>query len=133
MGWKSGDTNNQAPRGDPFRYIGLDDFLRAWGDTWVAGFADEAAREAHVRALFRYGLEGEERNGGPKDYYYSFCRRGWLKSSCAWHCRDCGECKEWRDWHCERCGECAFGSHIPCDGCGGVSERYEASSDYGSE
>jgi hypothetical protein len=73
--------------------------------------------EPHIQALLRDGLADEE---GMR--YYSFCRGQWEQGDCTWHCRDCGECNDWREWHCGKCKKCTYGVSIPCQGCGGVSE-----------
>eukprot|EP00953_Heterococcus_sp_UTEX-ZZ885_P023468 12898-Heterococcus_DN1.PRE.1 len=50
-------------------------------------------------------------------FMYSFCRGGPADTSHTWHCRVCGECKDWRDWHCKTCNKCQYGSSIPCEQC----------------
>lgn len=118
MGLEPGDVDNQAPSGEYFDVPGFDDALRAWKVKWVDGFADDTARQAHVKALFRYGLLGDGFGGGYHETWYSFCKGGWEEGSCTWHCHECGECRDWREWHCGNCGECTYGQSLPCDGCG---------------
>ena len=129
MGLKGRDVN-YIPKGEVFHEDGFDDRLRAWKDRWVAGFQNEVEKTAHVRALFKYGLGTADDGDGYRSFFYSFCRGGWEQDSCTWHCRTCGECKDWREWHCGRCNECAYGVSIPCDGCGGVSDSYDPNERY---
>ncbi|KAM0798499.1 hypothetical protein BDR22DRAFT_375825 [Usnea florida] len=120
-----GRDGDERPTGEVFHDEGFDHNLLAWKDGWVAGFENEVARNAHIRALFRYGLGTEDNDGEHRRFFYSFCRSNWEQSSCTWHCRACGECKDWRDWHCKRCNECSDGLNYPCQGCGGISQSYD--------
>lgn len=120
------DDITSAPMGDAFDED-CDYKLAEWKQKWVNGIAtsDEGAKNAHIKALLRHGLVDER-----SMWYYSFCRgsrgnQGMLvQDSCTWHCRDCGECNDWREWHCGKCKECTYGVSIPCQGCGGVTEMH---------
>lgn len=90
-------VGDDIPKGDVFHEEGLDDSLRAWKDQWVAGFSNESERTAHVRALFKSGLGTEDDGDGRRRFFYSFCREEWEQNSSTWHCRTCGECKDWRE------------------------------------
>lgn len=37
--------------------------------------------------------------------FFSFCRQPehWESTNDTWHCRICGECRDWRESHCEQC------------------------------
>lgn len=119
MGVRRGDLTS-APMDDAFDE-NFNYEPAKWKDRRINSIAagDEAPKEPHIQALLRNGLADEE---GMR--YYSFCRGQWERGDCTWHCRDCGECNDWREWHCGKCKKCTYGVSIPCQGCGGVSELY---------
>lgn len=51
-------------------------------------------------------------------YWYSFCWGSVVEDSCTWHCKVCGQCRDWREWHCQRCNKCTYGVTLPCEHCG---------------
>ena len=76
---------------------------------------DEMSDNDVVRdALSTDGLQLFERFDG---VYFSICTDQLLEKTCNWHCRICGNCKDWRDWHCKGCNTCKYGVTIPCDTC----------------
>lgn len=56
------------------------------------------------------GCKGEK-------YFYSFCWHSAEQDSCTWHCKICGECRDWREWHCDQCNRCTYGISLPCENC----------------
>lgn len=118
-------AGDDIPKGEVFHEEGFDDTIRAWKDRWVAGFQNDAERTAHIRTLFKYGLGTEDNGDGYRRFFFSFCRDGWEQSNCTWHCRACGDCKDWREWRCSRCNECSDSLNNPCQECGGVSHSYD--------
>ena len=107
-----------------------DSELVEWKRKWIKPTpGDEVEKEQLKQALFRQGMVLE--NDTYRDFYYSFCRKGWEKESYTWHCPVCKECKEWEDWHCEECNEGTYGQSIPCEECGGVTESYEYMKSHG--
>ena len=121
MGVRRDDTIS-APVDDAFEEWGNAN-LADWKESWINGIAvgDEGIKKAHVQALFRNGLADEFCM-----WFYSFCRGQWEQANCTWHCRDCGECNDWREWHCGKCKKCTYGVTIPCEGCGGVTDTYNS-------
>jgi len=67
--------------------------------------------------LVRDALSDDGLEIGHYHYYYSFCWNGLEQGECTWHCRICGDCKDWRDWHCKGCNTCRYGVSIPCSEC----------------
>jgi hypothetical protein len=51
------------------------------------------------------------------EIFFSFCGERPASIIHTWHCRVCGECKDWRNWHCETCNRCQYGASIPCEMC----------------
>ena len=51
-------------------------------------------------------------------YWYSFCWDEVVQDDCTWHCKICGECRDWREWHCDNCNKCTYGVTLPCEHCG---------------
>lgn len=47
--------------------------------------------------------------------FYSACAQGMVMSHNVWHCRTCGECRDWRIYHCGDCNKCQNNSKLPCE------------------
>ena len=54
---------------------------------------------------------------GCDEYFYSMCRGNLEQSACTWHCKRCGQCRDWRTWHCKQCDVCNYGQSFPCPKC----------------
>ena len=53
-----------------------------------------------------------------ESYWYSFCWEEIVSGGHTWHCKVCGECRDWREKHCEKCDRCTYGVTLPCEHCG---------------
>lgn len=51
-------------------------------------------------------------------WWFSFCWEQVVQEGDSWHCKVCGECRDWREWHCENCNRCTYGVTLPCEHCG---------------
>lgn len=84
----------------------------------------EEARDGDFSSEFE-GLSDEEAiramlTVDPDRYFgafYSFCHGDLAQDSCTWHCRKCGQCRDWLEWHCSKCDKCQYGITFPCATC----------------
>jgi len=73
------------------------DGLRIWRRTLNTLAINSGERKKHLQWLFRKGLSSEAGTG----FFYSFCKKEWLKQEDYRHCAVCSKCYSVHtSWHC---------------------------------